>query len=164
TGPSSMSGSYGRKRSVSRPRRVLKWRENLATHQYGRERRCGEERVAEQLSEEPPPQCHVRRLPFLSRAAGCCGPGPGFSGLRPCAASHSGRRCRLAAERRLDGVPTLAVTRAPEGWAVFLDGVDLPPLAVGRAGHPELVLLGIAAGALAFVDGGQAGLTEPGLL
>ena len=36
--------------------------------------------------------------------------------------------------------PALAPVLAPEGWAVLQDGVDLPPLAVGRAFHPELVL------------------------
>jgi hypothetical protein len=40
------------------------------------------------------------------------------------------------------------VAFAVEGGAVRQDGVDLPFLAVGRALHPELVLLGIAAGGL----------------
>jgi hypothetical protein len=57
----------------------------------------------------------------------------------------------------LDGVRALFVVRAPEGGAVFQDGVDLPALAAGGSGDPELVLPGVAAGGIPLVDGGQAG-------
>jgi hypothetical protein len=64
----------------------------------------------------------------------------------------------------LDGVRALLVLRAPEGGAVGQDGVDLPPLAAGGSGDPELVLPGVAAGGVPLVDGRQAGCGEPGLL
>src|SRR5256885_3052128 len=64
----------------------------------------------------------------------------------------------------LHGVPALVAVLAPEGGAVGQDGVDLPPLATGGAGDPELVLPGVAAGRVALVYGGQARLGEPGLL
>src|SRR5260370_1379826 len=57
-----------------------------------------------------------------------------------------------------------AVILAVEGLAVRQDSVDLPGLAVRRAGHPELVLAGVAARRGALVDRGQPGLREPGLL
>jgi len=38
-------------------------------------------------------------------------------------------------------------------------GVDLPPVA-GRVGHPDLVLVGVAAGGVPLVEGDQAALPE----
>src|SRR4051794_28946536 len=68
----------------------------------------------------------------------------------------SGRR-RRAALRAVTGL-------AEERRAVLEHGVDLPALAVRRALHPELVLLRVATGRSALVDGGQAGVGKPGLL
>ncbi len=67
-------------------------------------------------------------------------------------------------ERGLGGVPALAAVLAPESLAVGQDSVDLPPLAARGALDPELVLSGVAAGGVPFIDRSQAGLGEPGLL
>ena len=54
-----------------------------------------------------------------------------------------------------DRIPALAAVLAPEARAVFQDGIDFPPLAVGGALDPELVLPGVAAGRVALVDRGE---------
>src|SRR5436190_12176076 len=53
---------------------------------------------------------------------------------------------------------------AEEGRAVLEHGVDLPPLTVGCALDPELVLLRVATGGAALVDGGEPHAGEAGLL
>src|SRR5579864_4458080 len=80
--------------------------------------------------------------------------------LAGAAAALSGfRRTGLArVERGLGGVPALAAAFAPEGRAVLEHRVDLPPLAAGGARDPELVLPGVTAGRVPFLDGGQARL------
>src|ERR1700750_2849595 len=75
-----------------------------------------------------------------------------------------GRPGQWAVEFGLDGAPALFAVLAPEGGAVFQDGVNLPAFAPGGSGDPELVLPGVAAGGIALVDGGQASLGEPGLV
>src|SRR4051812_42649820 len=56
------------------------------------------------------------------------------------------------------------VLPAGERRAVGEDRVDLPALTAGGALHPELVLLGVAAGGAALVDRGEAQAGQPGLL
>src|SRR5580704_7013060 len=92
------------------------------------------------------------------------GGGGVFAGRPGGAAALRGLSGRVGVQFGFDGVPALFAVLAPEGGAVGQDGVDLPPFAAGSAGDPELVLPGVAAGGVALVDGGQAGLGEPGLL
>ena len=87
-----------------------------------------------------------------------------FVGRLGAAAALGGLAGRDRVQLGLDGVPALLAVLAPEGGAVLQDGVDLPPLAAGGAGDPELVLPGVAAGRVPFLDRGQACFGEPGLL
>jgi drug/metabolite transporter (DMT)-like permease len=111
-------------------------------------------------------------LPGPSRLAGGL---PGAAGASGCGLSRAGAQLAAAALHgagvRAGGVqlgfglvPALAAGLAPEGGAVGLDGVDLPAFAVGCPGDPELVLPGVAAGRVPFVDGGQACFGQAGLL
>jgi hypothetical protein len=100
-----------------------------------------------------------RQLP----AAGSGGGGV-FAGRLGAAAALRGLPGRFGVQLALDRVPALPAVLAPEGGAVLQDGVDLPPLATGGAGDPELVLPGVAAGRVPLLDRGQAGFGEPGLL
>src|SRR6185437_11875237 len=64
------------------------------------------------------------------------------------------------------GTAALAVAvggLAGEGVRVAEHGVDLPALAVRGLREPELVLLGVAAGAAAFVQRAHSSSTKPGL-
>src|ERR1019366_8082934 len=71
---------------------------------------------------------------------------------RSAAGSSGGRRVGWRLTRAAAGRPVLL---AMERLAVAQNRVDLPRLAVGRALHPELVLLGVAAGRRALIHRGQ---------
>ena len=110
----------------------------------------------------PGPSSLAAGLPGAAGASGC---GLSRAGARLAAAARHGARVRAGGVQVGFGlVPALAAGLAPEGGAVGRDGVDLPAFAVGCPGDPELVLPGVAAGGVPFVDDGQACFGQAGLL
>ena len=110
----------------------------------------------------PRPSSLAGGLPGAAGASGCGLSGAGVQ--LAAAALHGARRSIGGVQLGFGLVPALAAGLAPEGGAVGLDGVDLPAFAVGCPGDPELVLPGVAAGGVPFVDGGQACFGQAGLL
>ena len=110
----------------------------------------------------PRPSSLAGGLPDAAGASGCGLSGAGVQ--LAAAALHGARRSIGGVQLGFGLVPALAAGLAPEGGAVGLDGVDLPAFAVGCPGDPELVLPGVAAGGVPFVDGGQACFGQAGLL